>query len=69
MYNLIRAGWEKTKYFLLTAVTLAVLVLFTISYKNDEVIKGSKSNISYQEPELSLIKDFFFSKIKSPFIN
>ena len=68
MYNLIRANWEKTKYFLLTAITLVALVLFAISYKNDEVIKGSKSNISYQDPELSLIKDFFLSKIKSPFI-
>ena len=68
MYNLIRANWEKTKYFLLTAITLAVLVLFAISNKNDEVIKDSKSNISYQDPELSLIKDFFLSKIKSPFI-
>ena len=68
MYNLIRANWEKTKYFLLTAVTLAVLVLFATSYKNDEVIKDSTSNISYQDPELSLIKDFFLSKIKSPFI-
>ena len=68
MYNLIRANWEKTKYFLLTAITLVTLVLFAISYKNDEVIKGSTSNISYQGPELSLIKDFFLSKIKSPFI-
>ena len=68
MYNLIRANWEKTKYFLLTAITLAILVLFAISNKNDEVIKGSTSNISYQDPELSLIKDFFLSKIKSPFI-
>ncbi len=68
MYNLTKTNWEKTKYFLLTAITLAVLVLFAISYKNDEVIKGSKSNISYQDPELSLIKDFFLSKIKSPFI-
>jgi len=68
MYNLIKTNWEKTKYFLLTATILAVLVLFAISNKNDEVIKGSTSNISYQGPELSLIKDFFLSKIKSPFI-
>ena len=68
MYNLIKTNWEKTKYFLLTAIILAVLVLFAISNKNDEVIKGSTSNISYQGPELSLIKDFFLSKIKSPFI-
>tara|TARA_B100001245_G_scaffold17501_1_gene11602 strand:+ start:105 stop:1412 length:1308 start_codon:yes stop_codon:yes gene_type:complete len=68
MYNLIKTNWEKTKYFLLTAITLAVLVLFTISNKNDEVIKDRTSNISYQGPELSLIKDFFLSKIKSPFI-
>ena len=68
MYNLTKTNWEKTKYFLLTAITLAVLVLFAISNKNDEVIKGSTSNISYQGPELSLIKDFFLSKIKSPFI-
>ena len=68
MYNLTKTNWEKTKYFLLTATILAVLVLFAISNKNDEVIKGSTSNISYQGPELSLIKDFFLSKIKSPFI-
>ena len=68
MYNLTKTNWGKTKYFLLTAITLAVLVLFAISNKNDEVIKGSTSNISYQGPELSLIKDFFLSKIKSPFI-
>ena len=68
MYNLTKTNWEKTKYFLLTAITLAVLVLFAIFNKNDEVIKGSTSNISYQGPELSLIKDFFLSKIKSPFI-
>ena len=68
MYNLIRANWEKTKYFLLTAVTLAVLVLFAIAYKNDEIIKGNTLNISYQDPELSLFKKFFLSKIKSPFI-
>ena len=68
MYNLTKTNWGKTKYFLLTAITLAVLVLFAISNKNDEVIKGRTSNISYQGPELSLIKDFFLSKIKSPFI-
>jgi len=68
MYNLTKTNWGKTKYFLLTAITLAVLVLFTISNKNDETIKGRTSNISYQGPELSLIKDFFLSKIKSPFI-
>ena len=68
MYNLARANWGKTKYFLLTAITLAVLVLFTISNKNDEVIKDRTSNISYRSSELSLIKDFFLSKIKSPFI-
>ena len=68
MYNLTKTNWGKKKYFLLTAITLAVLVLFAISNKNDEVIKGSTSNISYQGPELSLIKDFFLSKIKSPFI-
>ena len=68
MYNLTKTNWEKTKYFLLTAITLAVIVIFAISNKNDEVIKDRTSNISYQGPELSLIKDFFLSKIKSPFI-
>ena len=68
MYNLTKTNWGKTKYFLLTAITLAVLVLFTISNKNDEVIKDRTSNISYRSSELSEIKDFFLSKIKSPFI-
>ena len=68
MYNLTKTNWGKTKYFLLAAITLAVLILFTISNKNDEVIKDRTSNISYRSSELSLIKDFFLSKIKSPFI-
>jgi len=68
MQNLIRNNWERNKYFLLTATILVVLVLFAISYKNDEIIQSRTSKISYQEPELSLIKKFFLSKINSPFI-
>ena len=68
MQNLIRNNWERNKYFLLTATILVVLVLFAISYKNDEIIQSRTSKTSYQEPELSLIKKFFLSKINSPFI-
>ena len=68
MYDLIKNNWEKTKYFLLTILILRVLVSFANLYKNDEMAKSNTSNISYQDIELSVIKDFFFAKIKSPFI-
>ena len=40
----IKKNWEKTKYFLLTAITLAVIVIFAISNKNDEAFLVNPKN-------------------------
>ena len=69
MYNFIRNNWARTKYLLLAVLTLAFLVLFAFSYKNNELVTSKKKKISYQSTELSLLKDFLLSKIKSPFVN
>ena len=67
MYNFIKNNWAEAKYLLLIVLTLFFLVLFTFSYKNDELITTKKADFSYQSDELSLFKDFLLSKIKSPF--
>ena len=58
---------EKAKYFLITIVSLTIVLFFIISYKNDKSVKDDKSNILYEQTEVLSLKEFFFSKIKSPF--
>ena len=58
---------EKAKYFLITIVSLTIVLFFIISYKNDKSVKDDKSNILYEQTEVLPLKEFFFSKIKSPF--
>ena len=67
MNNFIRINWQKNRYFILICITLTALLLFAISYKNDDLIISKKSDISYQESDLSLFKEFVFKKINSPF--
>ena len=58
---------EKIKYFLITIVSLLIILFIVTSYKNDKFIKNDKSNILYEQSELLPLKEFFYSKIKSPF--
>ena len=58
---------ETAKYFLITIVSLTIVLFFIISYKNDKSVKDDKSNILYEQTEVLPLKEFFFSKIKSPF--
>ena len=67
MNNFIRINWQKNRYFILICITLTALLLFAISYKNDDLIISKKSDISYQKSDLSLFKEFVFKKINSPF--
>ena len=66
LFNKIR--WEKTKYFILFSLTLVFLVLIVSYYKNEEIPISKKEIIAYRGPDVKLIKDFFFSKINSPFL-
>jgi len=58
---------ETAKYFLITIVSLTIVLFFIISYKNDKSVKDDKSNILYDQTQVLPLKEFFFSKIKSPF--
>ena len=60
--------WEKTKYFILISATLMILILIAISYKNEDVPINKKEIITYRGSDVKIIKDFFFSKINSPFL-
>ena len=58
---------QKLPYFLLYTLLAIILLLFTISFKNDKKIPGTK-DLSLNTNEIELIKDFLTSKIRSPFI-
>jgi len=58
---------ETAKYFLITIVSLTIVLFFIISYKNDKSVKDDKSDILYDQTQVLPLKEFFFSKIKSPF--
>ena len=60
--------WEKTKYFILFSVTLMLLVLIVSHYRNEEVPINKKEITAYRTSDVKIIKDFFFSKINSPFL-
>ena len=64
----IKMKWEKTKYFILFSVTLMLLILIVSHFKNEEVPINKKEIIAYRESDIKIIKDFFFSKINSPFL-
>ena len=69
MYNFISLHLHKSKYFLITILTLFLIVLFTLAFKNDELASKKRTNISYQESGLLLFKNFLISKINSPFVD
>ena len=66
LFNKIR--WEKGKYFLVFSLTLVLLVLIVSHYKNEDVPINKKEIITYRGSDVKIIKDFFFSKVNSPFL-
>ena len=69
MQNLLKIKWENVKYILLSAITFTLIILLAITYKNDDIVKNKEKKNSYDANELSLVKEFFFKKIRSPFID
>ena len=69
MYHLLKQNKEKTIYFILFTFIAAFFLLVTVVFKNDEEIRNKKTNTSFQHQDLSTIKEFLLSKLKSPFIN
>jgi murein DD-endopeptidase MepM/ murein hydrolase activator NlpD len=60
---------EKTVYLVLITLIITSAILVTIFFKNDKEIVSQKTNISQPNEDITLIKEFFLQKIKSPFIN
>ena len=69
MYQIIWKNRDKIKYFFFSIITITLLLLVTVVYKNDQIVTNKQTNISLPDKDLKLIKEFFFKKINSPFIN
>ena len=69
MYQILKQNREKTKYFILFTFIITFSLLLTVVFKNDEKIKNKEINVSFQYEDLTSIKEFLLTLIKSPFIN
>ena len=69
MYQILKQGKEKAKYFVLFTFVISLLLLVAVVFKNDEKIKYREANVSFQHQDLTAIKKFLLKKIRSPFIN
>ena len=71
MYQIIKKSWDKTKYPILSGLTLMLLLLVTVVYKSDEKITKKSGLIqnSTKVADLKTFKEFLLNQIKSPFIN
>ncbi len=71
MYQIIKKNWSEFKYFIISTLFIAFLVLLTVVYKSDsQFIRKSESyNVSNEISDLKTFKKFLLSQIKSPFIN
>ena len=69
MYQILKQYGEKIKYFFLFTFIITFSLLLTVVFKNDEKIKNKEKNISFQYEDLTSIKEFLLTLIKSPFIN
>ena len=69
MYQILKQNLEKTKYFVLFTFIIIFSLLLTVVFKNDAKIKNREINVSFQHKDLTSVKEFLLTLIKSPFIN
>ena len=69
MYQYLKQYREKTLYLILFTFIITFALLVTVVFKNDEEIGNKEINVSFQHEELTSVKEFFLTLIKSPFIN
>ena len=71
MYQIFKQNWAKSKYFIISGLFIASVLLFTIFFKSDEKIlkKTEMGDISNKLSETKLFKEFVLEQIKSPFTN
>ena len=64
--NIIDKGILK---YLLTFSVIVLLVFIAVAYKNDKTIKNIEKRSSIKIEDFTVVKDFFLSKIRSPYSN
>ena len=69
MFEILKQNIEKTKYFALFTFIIIFSLLLTVVFKNDAKIKNKEINVSFQHKDLTSVKEFLLTLIKSPFIN
>ncbi len=71
MLNFISKNLDKTRVGIILFLVLIGLVLYSFNLKNEETVKKTyQENTTNTDSEnIKLIKDFFFKKLNSPFIN
>ena len=69
MYQILKKNKEKAIYFITLACIIVFFLLVTVAFKNDEEIDNKGKNVSFDQKDLVLIKNFLLTKIKSPFNN
>nr|AAR37565.1 M23/M37 peptidase domain protein [uncultured marine bacterium 313] len=69
MYEILKQNLEKTKYFILFTFIIIFSLLLTVVFKNDAKIKNKEINVSFQHKDLTSVKEFLLTLIKSPFTN
>ena len=69
MYEILKKNIDKTKYSILFTSIIIFSLLLLVVYKNDVGIKNKEVNIDVQKEDLTPIKNFLLTLIKSPFIN
>ena len=67
MYQILKKNKEKAIYFITSACIVVFFLLVTVAFKNDEEIDKKGKNVSFNQKDLILIKEFLLKKIKSPF--
>ena len=69
MYNFFKKYNEKATVFLLFSFILIFSLLVSVAYKNTKKPSATDVKITMTNDELISIKEFMFSKLKSPFTN
>ena len=69
MYQILKHSREKTKYFILFVFIITFSLLLTVVFKNDDQLKNKGANISFQHEDLTSVKEFLLTLIKSQFVN
>ena len=69
MYRILKKNKVKTSSLILITFTITLLLLLTVVFKYDGEITSKEKKFSPKHQDLTSIKEFLLTKIKSPFIN